>query len=94
MPDKNKLLKKGKRAFHYFILMAVSSMIVYFVLSVQAGSLNPASPVAGTMESLDNIYNVLFGTNYTSTASGKSDGNVLERLRCITDNISSSGSCN
>ena len=87
MLDKKKSLKIGKRAFYYFVLMSVSSLVIYFVLLVQAGSLNPASPVASTMRSMDEIYLILSGTHDSSGVSSKSDGNVSEVLKCVTDKL-------
>lgn len=89
MPDKKNLLKTGEKAIHYLILAVVSSMIIYLVLSVQAGSLNPTLPVASTMKHLDEIYSVIFGSYDSSGVSSKSDGNVSETLKCITDKMNS-----
>ena len=87
MLNKKELLKKGKRVLYYSVLIAVSSLIIYFVLTVQAGNFNPTSPVSSTMRSLDEIYAVLFGTYDSSGTSGKSDGNASEMLKCITDKM-------
>ena len=87
MLNKKELLKKGKRVLYYSVLIAVSSLIIYFVLTVQAGNFNPTSPVSSTMRSLDEIYAVLFGTYDSSGISGKSDGNASEMLKCITDKM-------
>ncbi len=93
MLDKKKSLKRGKRVLYYSVLIAVSSLIIYFVLAVQAGNFNPTSPVSSTMRSLDEIYAVLFGTYDSSGASGKSDGNASEMLKCITTKMGG-GVCN
>ena len=87
MLNKKESLKKGKRALYYSVLIAVSSLIIYFVLAVQAGNFNPTSPVSSTMRSLDEIYAVLFGTYDSSGTSSKSDGNASEMLKCITDKM-------
>ncbi len=87
MLDKKKLLKIGKRVFYYSILISVSSLVIYFVLLVQAGSLNPTSPVASTMRSMDEIYLILSGTHDSSGVLSKSDGNVSEMLKCVTDKL-------
>ncbi|MFZ2969532.1 MAG: hypothetical protein WA063_00110 [Minisyncoccia bacterium] len=70
MPDKDKLLKKGKRALHYFFLMAISSFVVYFVLLVQAGSLTPPGAVSSTMHSMQEVYDVLAGSFEANTFTG------------------------
>ncbi len=92
MLNKKKALKIGKETVHYLILAIVSSVIIYFVLSVQAGNLNPTLPVASTMRHIDEIYSVLFGTHDSSAVPGKSDGNASEILKCITNKMNS-GTC-
>ena len=89
MLNKKKLLKMGKRVFYYSVLTSVSSLVIYFVLLVQAGSLSPASSVAPTMRSIDEIYSILAGTHDSSGVSSKSDGNISEMLKCVTDKMNS-----
>lgn len=93
MLNKTKSLKKGKRIFYYSALVSVSSLIIYFVLTVQAGNFNPTSPVSSTMRSLNEIHAVLFGTHDSSGISGKGDGNASEMLKCITTKMNG-GVCN
>lgn len=84
MLNKTESSRKGKRIFYYSALISVSSLIIYFVLAVQAGNFNPTSPVAPTMRSLGEIYDVLFAVHDSSTTASKGDGNASEMLKCIT----------
>ena len=83
----------NKKKLRYPALIIVSSLIIYFVLSVQAGNLNPTSSVAPTMKSIEEIYSILVGSHNSATITGKRDGNASEMLKCITDELASSGSC-
>lgn len=80
-----------KRILHDLSIVIVSIGVLYFALVAYAGSLAPSGSVGITMMSLEDIYNVLVGTNPV-TATPKEDGNVLEILKCITTKIND-GTC-
>ena len=92
MLNKTKSLKKGKKVLYYSALISVSSLIIYFVLAVQAGNFNPTLSVAPTMKSLGEIYDVLFAAHDSSITASKGDGNTSEMLKCITTKMGG-GSC-
>jgi hypothetical protein len=81
------MLKGFKRAFLLASLTSVIVMALVFVV-VKAGSLTP--PATGTpgatMNTLEQIYDVLADNN-TITATADVNGNVLEQLKYISDNI-------
>lgn len=79
---------------HNLFIIIIAAGILYFAIAVYAGSslTPPAGPITITMNSLEEIYNVLAGTSYVSGATAKSDGNVLEILKCITTKMNG-GAC-
>lgn len=85
------MLKGLKRAFLLAGITSVIVMALVFVV-VKAGSLNP--PITGTpaasMNTLEEIYDVLAEPTYTSVQLPVADGSVLQRLKYISDNIGAS----
>lgn len=76
-----------KRIFSDLLVIIISVSVLYFALVAYAGSLIPSGGSSvPTMMSLEDIYNVLAGTNSVA-ATPKEDGNVMEILKCITTKI-------
>lgn len=66
----------------YFIAAAIVIGTLQF-FAVRAGSLNPSASPAASMESADDIYQVVAGTNDASAVSANINGNILQQLKAV-----------
>ncbi len=74
-------LKQRWRVLSWFFAMTISMV---FLHEVYAGSLTPSSSPAGTMHTVDAIYDSLAGSTYDSSGiSADNNGNALEITKCI-----------
>lgn len=87
MSEKNTKLKYFKRiaiyVFAFFLLLGLFKVVGW----VRAGSLNPTAAPAASMNSLEDVWNVVAGTYDASGVSANADGNILEQLKDIKDNF-------
>lgn len=75
------------------VLVCMLIIVFAFRLS-EAGTLAPTSPPAGSMRSLNEIYDALVGTTYDSSAVVASrSGNALEISKCIIQKITGGTPC-
>jgi hypothetical protein len=58
-----------------------------------AGSISPSAPPAGTMNSIEEIYDPLIGTYDSSAVVADDDGNALEISKCIIDVVNGGPGC-
>ncbi len=72
------------------IFAALISFALLFV-AVKAGSLTPSGPVGATMHTLEEIYNSIAGTFDSSGQSANANGNMIQQLKYIADNLVVSG---
>lgn len=68
------------------LIVLISVLAVYAV--VEAGSLTPSASPAATMKSLEDIWNRISGSDDTSGISADEDGDIVERLEFIQQNLS------
>jgi len=67
------------------LTVLISVLVIYGV--VQAGSLTPSASPAATMHTLEQIWNRIAGSDDTSGTTADGNGDVIERLQFIQQNL-------
>jgi hypothetical protein len=85
--------QKAKSFLRSILVISASILIVFFVFRLAvAGSLTPPGAPAGTMHSLQEMYDSLVGTFDSSAVVANSNGDALQISKCIIAQITG-GSC-
>ncbi|MDD5043610.1 MAG: hypothetical protein PHD51_02985 [Patescibacteria group bacterium] len=87
MSEKNIKLKCFKRiaiyVFAFFLLLGLFKVVDW----VRAGSLNPTAAPATSMNSLEDVWNVVVGTYDSSAVDANANGSILEQLKDIKEGL-------
>lgn len=76
------------------LMVGISVFVIGFVFNlVGAGSLSPAAPPAGTMNTIEEAYDALVGTYNSVAVVASANGNALEISKCIIDVVNGGAGC-
>jgi hypothetical protein len=87
---------KVRRLLRAVLMIGVSVFAIVFLYRLTgAGSLNPVSAPAGTMNATEDIYDALVGSGSfdSSAVVASANGNALEISKCIIDIVDGGPGC-